>query len=158
VIVGAGSGGLSARAISRAVSSWATVRGVVRVDAHRGDVVGVGVAVDDVGDRLVGDLGDRRQDLVGQRRRGVDRDHPGLGHQEDHLVQAVADQVQVVADLLDQVALLRDRRPPGRLGHGGEGRDPASWVPRSLAGATASNRRSCPCGPAWGGASLLTAT
>ena len=65
------------------------------------DMVDVRVAVDHVGDRLAGDLRNRREDLLAERRRGVDgRDAPAAD-QEQGLVDTVADAIEPVPQLIE---------------------------------------------------------
>jgi hypothetical protein len=70
-------------------------------------VVAVGVAVDQVGDGLVGDFGDRFWDMgcIGWGR--IDDDDPVFIRHEHGLIRAVRDHVHPFAELLGPVRLGR---------------------------------------------------
>ena len=82
------------------------------------DVVGVRVAVDQVGDRLVGDFGNRLRNCRGDGGRRVHDHHAGFVNEEHRLVDVLGDHVEVSAEHLDAIALRRiDRRALGCLRH-----------------------------------------
>ena len=82
-----------------------------REHAGSGDVVGVRVAVNHVSHRLVGNLGDRLQVFISDRRRGVHGDDSLPGGQEHNLVRAFGNPVKSVAQVLNQISLvLRNSR------------------------------------------------
>jgi len=89
------------------------------IDVGRADVVAVRMAVDHVRDRLAGHLTDRLQQMRCQRRRRVDHDDAVAGLQEDRVVQPLGHPIEAAADLLNQVAVGRDGRAAGVVGHWG---------------------------------------
>ena len=75
------------------------------------------MAVDHVGDGLLGHPVDGAQDVVSEGGRRVDCDHAFVGHHEHGLVAAVAEPEDAVGKLVEDVSGLRDLGAFRGFGH-----------------------------------------
>ena len=81
-------------------------RRVTRVHICHADVIAMGVAVDHVGDRLVGHFLNGLEHIRTDGWRSIHHNDPFAGGEEHHLVGSLRHPVEAIADLLDQVAFL----------------------------------------------------
>jgi hypothetical protein len=78
------------------------------------DVIDVRVAVDEVRNRLVRNLPDAFENVVGIRRRRIYDDDAGVVDQEYRLVDVIGDHVEAAAEILQPICLARiERGAPG---------------------------------------------
>ena len=85
-----------------------------RVHASGANVIGVAVAVYDPSDRFIGDIPNRSQHLVAQRRRRIDDNCSHASRHEHRRVEAVGYEVEPLSDLFNGVSFVRRNSDPAR--------------------------------------------